>query len=74
MDRYNTAGVVLVGDDFESGLFDHGCELWLFWELSDTLNKILVRVFIVGQELSHHWNSMEAVVVIHLFEPWYNNL
>ena len=74
MNRHNSSRVVLIGHYFESSLLDHRCELWLLREFPDTLNKILVRVFIVGQELSHDGDSMEAVVVVDLFEPWHNHL
>lgn len=70
MDGRNTKGEVFVSltRDVETCFSDHVCKGFLVWELSDTFDKVLVRVSIVGNQLSHQWQEGERVCLIEVVE------
>lgn len=64
----NTSSIVFVGYHLKPSFFDHGGEFGLLWELPNAFDKILIGVLIVGQETSHNWDGVKAIIVVDLFE------
>ena len=69
----DASGIILVCYHFEAGFLNHCSKFCLLWEFANTLNKVLIRVFIIGQKLSHERYSMEAIIIIDLLKAWHYN-
>ena len=70
MHCYDASSVVGVRHQLESCLLNHVGECRLLRELSYAFNEVLVRILVVSQQLAHHWNCIETILIIELLKQW----
>jgi len=65
---YDSKVEVLIGGILEPAFLYHAKQSLLVLELIDTLNQLLIRGLIFGDNAAHRWNHIEGVESVELVE------
>lgn len=74
MDRHNSAGEVRVAHTLKVGVLDLLGPLGLFGEHANRFDKVLVRIFVVGDHVAHLRNHIEGVRVVELLKARHDHM
>ena len=68
MQRNNPISHICISTFNKPNFFHHSLQLLLIKESLNTLDKILIRIFISSQHATHFWDNCEWVLTVDLFE------